>query len=145
MSISKSISLNFSNGVKTVYTTSATLYIPFEVSYIRIANTYFEPTGAAPLDAVIISNLVDNDVIAQVKQFAIPNCIKHIFNVPRPINGTYNFSINLSNQYAEVTLTTRTGYQLVGTMLAGTDEITLDNVASDKHWSCSFCFRSQFF
>ena len=138
MSISKSISLNFSDGVKTVYTTSATLYVPFEVSYIRIANTYFEPTGAAPLDAVIISNLVDNDVIAQVKQFAIPNCIKHIFNVPRPINGTYNFSINLSNQYAEVTLTTRTGYQLVGTMLAGTDEITLDNVASDDIFLLSF-------
>ena len=138
MSISKSISLNFSDGVKTVYTTSATLYVPFEVSYIRIANTYFEPTGTNPLDAVITSNLVDNDVIAQVKQFAIPNCIKHIFNVPRPINGTYNFSINLSNQYAEVTLTTRTGYQLVGTMLAGTDEITLDNVASDDIFLLSF-------
>ena len=138
MSISKSISLNFSDGVKTVYTKSSTLYVPFEVSYIRIANTYFEPTGTNPLDAVITSNLVDNDVIAQVKQFAIPNCIKHIFNVPRPINGTYNFSINLSNQYAEVTLTTRTGYQLVGTMLAGTDEITLDNVASDDIFLLSF-------
>ena len=59
MSISKSISLNFSDGVKTVYTKSSTLYVPFEVSYIRIANTYFEPTGTNPLDAVITSNLVE--------------------------------------------------------------------------------------
>lgn len=142
MSISKSISLNFSNGVKTVYTTSATLYIPFEVSYIRIANTYFEPTGAVPLDAVIISNLVDNDVIAQVKQFSIPNCIKHIFNVPRPINGTYDFSINLSNTIDSQVTTSRTGYSLIGTIGIGTTALILNTVTSPDSDLLSLAFDS---
>ena len=140
MSISKSLSLNFTDGIKTVYTTSATLYIPFEVSYIRIANTYFQPAcvGADPTDAIITSSMVDNDVLAQVKQFSIPNCIKHIFNIPRPINGTYNFTINLSNTYSEQTITTRTGYSLVGTLGIGLDEIILDTVASDDIYFLSF-------
>jgi len=131
MSISKSICLNFSDGIKTVYTRSSTLYIPFEVSYIRIANTYLDPTGAStPTDVVIYSNLVDNDIIAQAKQFSNPNSIKHYFKTPKPINGSYDFSINLSNTFADVVLNTRTGYSLVGTIAIGTDEILLNTVTS---------------
>ena len=139
MSISKSICLNFSDGVKTVYTKSSTLYIPFEVSYIRIANTYLDPTGpVTPTDVVISSNLVDNDIIAQAKQFSNPNSIKHYFDIPRPINGTYDFSINLSNTFDSVVTTSRTGYSLIGTIGIGTDEIILNTITSPDIFFLSF-------
>ena len=98
-SISKAISLNFSDGTNTIYTRSSQINIPFEVSEIRVANMYLETEGAfgAALNGLISTNLVDSDILSVITEYTSSKPIKHLYNIPRPINGSYDFTINLSN------------------------------------------------
>jgi hypothetical protein len=125
-SISKAVCLNFSDGTNTVYTKSAQINIPFEVEYIRVANINLSIDGGAgaEMNAIITSNLVDNDVIATGRQYTSTKPLKHYYQIPRPINGSYDFSINLSNTLANLTQNVRIGYEAVGTILVGTYTIT---------------------
>ena len=131
-SCSNAVCLNFSDGIKTVYTKSAQINIPFEVEYIRVANIYLSSSvGGSSMNAIITSNLVDNDVIATGRQYTSTKPLKHYYQIPRPINGSYDFSINLSNNLQIIPTTSRIGYEAVGTILTGTNTITFtagDNI-----------------
>lgn len=126
MSISKAISLDFSDGVNTVYTRSASINMPFEVSHIRVANVYMALNVVSKMNGTITSNLVDNDVLTMTKQLTSTNPIKHYFNIPRPINGTYDFTMNLSNTLNTFSTTSRVGYKLVGTLTFAIDPHTIN-------------------
>ncbi len=128
MSISKAISLIFSDGTNTLYTKSTNVNIPFEVSYIRIANMYLETqgVGGAAMNAVISSNIIDSDILCIGREYTSTKPIKHVYNVPRPINGSYNFSVNLSNTLNDFITTSRIGYIIVGTIdIVGVDDFTI--------------------
>ena len=118
MSISKAISLDFSDGTNTVYSRTSTVNIPFEVMLIRVANSYMEITGAGgqAMNGIITSNLVDNEVLAITREYTSTKPIKHYFDIPRPINGSYNFSINVSNTLYDFSTTSRVGFELTGTI-----------------------------
>jgi hypothetical protein len=121
-SISKAVCLNFSDGTNTVYTKSAQINIPFEVEYIRVANNYigFDDAGL-DINAIITSNLVDNDVISTTRVDTSTKPLKHYYTTPRPINGSYDFSINLSNTLNNFATTSRVGYEVIGTLDTAVD------------------------
>ena len=128
MSISKAISLDFSDGTNTVYSRTSTVNIPFEVMLIRVANSYMEITGAGgqAMNGIITSNLVDNEVLAITREYTSTKPIKHYFDIPRPINGSYNFSINVSNTLNDFSTTSRVGFIIYGSLALGANTIAVN-------------------
>jgi len=103
MSISKALIFDFSDGTNTVYTRQATLYVPFEVDNFKVVNCYTYVNtaglGGTPVAFSITSDLVEGsqNFLTLKRTFTNNNPTHHFYKIPRPINGTYNFTANFSN------------------------------------------------
>ena len=95
MSLTKLITLNYSDGTNTIYNASATINVPFKISYIRISNSYVMSQNLGPiyqLSCPVLQN-PSSDSLTVCREYTPTNEIYHYYETPKKIDGVINFNL----------------------------------------------------
>ena len=95
MSLTKLITLNYSDGTNTIYNASAIINVPFKVSYIRISNSYVISQTLGPIYQIscpILQNPLSDSLIV-CREYTPNTEIYHYYKNPKEINGVINFNL----------------------------------------------------